>query len=83
MKCIANTYYFSVGELVSRCNIALSTITDGKQRGSKQWQWIKNPDDRRELLIRYDTLADKYRATVRRVLCGGLEPHEMAIERTG
>lgn len=83
MKCIANTYYCSTSELVKYCGIALSTITDGKQRGSQNWQWIKNPDDQRELLIRYDTMADKYQAIVRRELCRGLEPAEfIAVRQT-
>lgn len=82
MKCIANIWYCSAEELVNQCNVAMSTITDGKQRGSNYWQWIKSPDDRRVLLIRYDTMAPKYQILVKKVLCGGFEPWEMPSKTT-
>ncbi|GAB3735082.1 hypothetical protein [Spirosoma lituiforme] len=81
MKPVAQIWYVSFDELVSQCSIDDDTIRSGYKRGSNRWQKINDPDDKRCVLIRYDTLADEYKSTVRRVLCGGLEPWEIAAKR--
>lgn len=79
---VADVWYCSFDELVERCSIYCQTIKNGIHRGSSKWQSIVDPDDRRKRLIRYDTMADKYKGIVRRVLCNGFEPWEMAEKKT-
>ena len=82
MIAVANIWYVSSDELECQCGISKRTIVDGHYSGSKIWQGIKVAPDRRLLWIRYDTMAEKYQAVVRRVLCKGYEPGEMPLERT-
>ncbi|MEZ0611978.1 Mu transposase C-terminal domain-containing protein [Fibrella sp. WM1] len=79
MKIVADNWYVSFRELVEHCDVAEVTIKQGHQRGSTNWQLIPDPDDKRKRLIRYDTLAPRYQALVRKNLCKGLEPHEVKI----
>lgn len=53
-----------------------NTLSKGIQRNSPRWQAIADPADRRRRLIRYNTLADKYKDLIRTNHCGGLEPDE-------
>jgi hypothetical protein len=82
MQKVADIWYCAIDELVDKCQISYEAIKKGTLRSSDQWQSIKDPSDRRRLLIRYDTLADKYRSVVRRQLCNGFEPWDKPIERT-
>ncbi|WP_080058327.1 hypothetical protein [Spirosoma aerolatum] len=59
----------------------MDTVKQGVSRNLSTWQSIKDPDDKRCRLIRYDTLADKYKIIVRRVLCNGLEPWEVRAQK--
>ena len=52
------------------------TIKMGILRKSPLWFAIRNPSDGRKRLIRYATLAPKYREAVQHDLCGGLEPNQ-------
>ena len=81
MKCIDTIWYASVDELVA-ADIKRDTVYFGIKTESHIWQYTADPDDRRKRLIRYDTMAPKYQAMVRRVLCKGFEPWEVPIERT-
>ncbi|GAB2586305.1 DDE-type integrase/transposase/recombinase [Spirosoma areae] len=82
MKCIADIWYTGFAELTELCNINEVTVRQGIRRESPQWESIADPDDRRKRLIRYDTMAPKYQSIVRRVLCGGLEPWEIAAKKS-
>ncbi|RIV21350.1 transposase [Fibrisoma montanum] len=74
MKKVADIWYCSFNEVVNCCGIKEVTVKMGCLRGSSYWQTIPDPDDRRRRLIRYDTLAVKYRRMVESALCGGLTP---------
>ncbi|WP_080058945.1 hypothetical protein [Spirosoma aerolatum] len=82
MKKIAEIWYVPLEELVTQCYISEDTIRTGYKRGSQHWQSIVDPADRRRRLIRYDTMATKYQSVVRRALCGGLEPWEVATKKS-
>lgn len=82
MIIVADIWYSSLDELENQCGICKRTIVDGHYNGSKIWQGIKIAPDRRMLWIRYDTMAPKYQALVRKVLCKGYEPGEMPVEPT-
>ena len=82
MKCIGNIWYASFAELTVQCGLSQDTVKQGISRNLKGWQSISDPDDRRKRLVRYDTLADKYQAVVRKRLCGGLEPGEMKARKS-
>lgn len=84
MRCIGNIWYVPFADLTGRAGLAVTTVSDGIQRGSAGWQSIKDPDDHRRRLIRYDTLRPTYQAVVRAVLCGGMEPadwHKNQLQR--
>ncbi|WP_338875683.1 Mu transposase C-terminal domain-containing protein [Spirosoma sp. SC4-14] len=83
MKLISDISYIALSDLVELCGIESDTIERGYRRGSKQWQSIADPDDRRKRLIRYDTMADRYKGIVRRVLCNGFEPGEIPAQTEG
>lgn len=76
MKCIGTIWYVPFADLTGQCHVATDTVKQGIQRGLAGWQSIKDPADARKRLIRYDTLAPKYQALVRKHLLGGLDPHE-------
>jgi hypothetical protein len=81
MQKVADIWYFSLKELVHQCGISSETIERGYRRGSAGWESISDPDDRRKRLIRYDTMGEKYKGIVRRVLCQGFEPWEVPAKK--
>ncbi|MFC5408039.1 hypothetical protein ACFPMF_01870 [Larkinella bovis] len=82
MKKVADIWYVEFGELTERCGILDITVKMGISRGAKNWQYIPDPDDRRRRLIRYESLADKYKLIVRQAICKGLEPEEFYSQKT-
>lgn len=56
-----------------------NTIRHGILRNSPRWYSIKDPNDRRKSLIRYSSLAERYKGLVRDEMCGGLEPDEWLV----
>lgn len=74
MKRIADIWYVSMEDLVNQCSIGYRTVEKGYTVGSSIWQSIKDPEDRRRRLIRYDTMGDKYQKLVQKLLCEGLDP---------
>lgn len=60
MKYVGKILYVTFVEMVA-CGIYQQTILTAKYRGSRGWEFIKDPQDSRCLLIRYDVLADKYK----------------------
>ncbi|MGA0556569.1 hypothetical protein ACO2Q8_07960 [Larkinella sp. VNQ87] len=81
MKQVSDIWYIEFEELTMACGINAETVEKGYRRGSTQWQAISDPDDRRRRLIRYDSMAEKYKAIVRRVICAGLEPEEYHTQK--
>lgn len=60
MKYVGKILYVTFAEMVA-CGVYPQTIKNAKQRGSKCWEFIKDPQDKRRLLIRYDVLAERYK----------------------
>lgn len=60
MKYVGKILYVTFAEMVA-CGIYPQTIKNAKQRGSRGWEFIKDPQDSRCLLIRYDVLNDEYK----------------------
>lgn len=75
MKQIGENIYLAVEEFVNT-GVSEKTLHKGFFRDSPHWQSIEDPTDRRKRLVRYDTLADKYKERLRSGLWGGLEPLE-------
>lgn len=75
MKRINDIIYLSIDELAS-IGVSENTLKSAFQRNSPSWQAIDDPADRRKRLVRYDTLADKYKERLQSGLWGGLEPEE-------
>lgn len=74
MQKIGNIWYCMVDELVNQGVASYDAVAKGSARGSRQWLTMKDPSDRRVLLVRYDSMADKYQLLVRKLLCEGLDP---------
>lgn len=72
---LQNEIWLEFKEL-EKVGVPKSTINDGLQRKTRIWQGIKDPSDGRKKLIRYSSLAEKYKDAIRADLCGGLEPDE-------
>ena len=51
-------------EFLSNLGVKASTIKLGVHRNSRQWQSTRHPDDKRCLLIRYETLGTKYKKLI-------------------
>lgn len=75
MKQIGSVLYIDFQELIS-IGISESTIKSGIQRNLHLWQSIKNPDDKRRLLIKYDTLKSVYKELVKEKLCNKQDPYK-------
>jgi hypothetical protein len=73
MKILQGEVWLSFDELKS-VGVKEKTLEMGTGRNALIWQSQKNPDDGRKRLIRYNTLADKYKELVKTNLCGGFEP---------
>lgn len=52
------------------------TIKKGVLRNSSIWFAIPDPQDRRKRLIRYSSMAPKYKELIKATMCAGLEPKE-------
>ena len=46
------------------CGVSESTIKDAKTRNSASWTFLKDPEDKRKVLVHYDDLKDKYKELV-------------------
>ena len=60
MKVIDNILYIEFAELVS-CGVNPYTIKAAKVRQSNGWNFIKDPRDKRKVLIEYSELKDAYK----------------------
>jgi hypothetical protein len=79
MEIINREVWLSSDELFC-IGVKEKTITMGVLRLSPLWQSQKDPTDGRKRLIRYNTLADKYKQLVIDKLCEGLEPKRWMAE---
>ncbi len=53
-----------------------NTLYTGVKRNSSIWFAVSDPSDRRKRLIRYSSMAPKYKELVKATMCAGLEPKE-------
>lgn len=60
MKLLNNILYIEFPEMVS-AGVSESTLKMAKYSNSNSWGFLKDPDDKRKVLIQYDSLKDKYR----------------------
>jgi len=63
MKIVNNILYLAFSE-AEKAGIKSNTIKLANHRQSASWEFIKDPDDRRKLLIRFDTLKDHYKQLI-------------------
>lgn len=63
MTIIDQHYYFDLAELV-KAGIRERAVINGSYRGVAHWQTRKSGRDGRVLLVRYDTMKERYRAQV-------------------
>jgi hypothetical protein len=63
LKILSSILYLEFNDLVE-LGIAESTIKDGCAQKRPQWIKIKDPSCRSKALIKYETLADKYKALI-------------------
>ena len=63
MKIIAQKIYLTMSQMVE-CGFKAKTIIDAKSLGSKCWEIINDPDDKRKLLIGFDGLTPDRRRLV-------------------
>ncbi|MFN3381067.1 MAG: hypothetical protein ACK41O_16535, partial [Runella zeae] len=75
MRDFEGNIYLELEEITS-VGVPRKTIYDGMDRGSSLWQSMVDPEDRRRRLIRYDTLADKYKEKLKAALWDYMEPWE-------
>jgi hypothetical protein len=63
MKLIQNKLYLTLADCVES-GLKERTITDAKDKGSKCWHIINDPDDLRRILVGYEDLKPEYRRMV-------------------
>lgn len=63
MKYIDGILYLEFSEMTD-AGIPNDTIIKAKQRSSSSWMFSKDPEDKRRLLVRYDTLKGNYKETI-------------------
>lgn len=73
MKILFGEVWLSFGDLID-IGIKEVTIKMGASRKSPSWKTIKDPEDKRKILICYSTLAPKYKKEIINEMCGGFEP---------
>lgn len=65
MVLIGNTVYLHFEDL-AECGIKTDTAKKGATKGRSIWQSIKDPADQRRLLIKYETMSQRYKEMVRK-----------------
>lgn len=63
MKVVDNILYLEFQEL-AELGVPKTTITDAKTRKSPSWNFINDPEDKRKVLIQFETLKDNYKEMV-------------------
>ena len=63
MKTVANILYLEFADLTS-VGVSENTIKRAKVKAASGWCFASDPSDRRKVLIKYDTLRDKYKALI-------------------
>lgn len=80
MRELEGNIYVNLDELTSS-GISINSVYDGIKRGSALWQSIADPCDGRRRLVKYETMADKYKERLKLTLWQGLEPTEWQAVR--
>jgi len=63
MKYLESILYLEFTDLID-AGISENTLKAVRLRSSTSWIFAKDPDDKRRLLVRYDTLKDKYKKQI-------------------
>lgn len=63
MKYIGTTLFLEVADLV-KAGVAYERVRTAKRRGAQGWVFTPDPQDRRRMLVQYDTLGSEVRAAV-------------------
>lgn len=74
MKIIEENLYVEFQALVE-IGVNEQTLKMAKLRGSSSWAFIEDPEDRRKVLIEYESMKDKYKDLVIEEICGGVDPY--------
>lgn len=64
MKFVDNILYLELSEMVE-CGISEGTLTTAKSKGSKCWVFLKDPADRRKVLVQYEAMKPEYQERVK------------------
>jgi hypothetical protein len=63
MKLINNKLFIEFAELVD-CGVSANYLRKAKSTGTKCWTFMDDPDDKRKVLIDFESLKDEYKAKV-------------------
>ena len=74
MKLINDKILLSFSDLY-KSGISEGSIKSARFRKTKGWTFIKDPDDKRKILVSYDDLKLKYKEKINRILCKGKTPY--------
>ena len=74
MKLISGEIFLELSEIEGACDLSIDSIRQLARKGLANWQFIKDPDDRRRSLIRYATISNKYQNILKNKYWNGLEP---------
>jgi hypothetical protein len=80
LKFINTILYIEFQELVD-AGVGESTLKLASHRNSASWTFIDDPEDRRRVLIEYESMKPQYKEMVGRKLCGGLSPYSFMATR--
>jgi len=75
MKLIGNHLYLTWQDALD-AGIPEGTLKAASVRGSRCWNIIPDPNDKRCKLIQYDALRDEYKEMVGNLLCNGNDPYK-------
>lgn len=81
MRIIDTEIWLDMQEVETGCNLSYGSLKVMISRNSSNWQAIKDPEDQRRTLIRYKTLAAKYRRLLKEFYWSGLEPQEFIKQK--
>jgi hypothetical protein len=80
MRIIKNILYLEFQE-VAQIGVSVKYLRVARHRNSSSWTFIDDPEDRRKVLIEFDSMKDKYKDLVIEELCDGIDPYQfMASE---
>lgn len=74
MKFVNNILCIEHQELLDM-GIPKGTLDFARNKGSQTWKFIKDPDDKRKVLVEYEGLKPRYQELVIDEICGGVDPY--------